>query len=554
MNKKIILLILILLISTVSACNGKSERNNASNTIPSETNYYDIIVDNDDNVFELTSIDFFFANVAVLNGYDYSSDRESWENIIREKFSIELEVHSLYTEHIQDLIPDFGVEYTEEQYEYFKELIKDGQITGLFRFANADILPRLIEDNLIIPMSPYLENNSNWNSLPSIWKDVYSYNGLTWGVPTFSYTNCYSRYYRGDWLQELEINVPNTIENFYDVLKAFTYDDPDRDGLNNTRGADRDFGIGGLEDIFTAYDARPNPEGYFLPTLNPNSGVWEDSFIKPEFKEAMGFLIACEQEGVIAKSEFHLDGVDLNDFERGIAGSFGSNNPRYEFADSSIKEFISGNTLPSIVYTPGLIHTIDDNLCGVYTNFNSPYVLLASSKHSYSTLNLFIDVFISNREGYLLGHYGPDEWFAQNGDIVVRKTYEYDNKHFLYSSPRILDKNPIYSEISIPEHQYNKETNEYTLYNSNNRLASLAENDLCYNIPYEVLSPDYGIDTAQVTYLKDLSSNLVSWVLDGNIDLDSAIEQYKNKAKSIGMQDFLDEQNERLGKVSNQHY
>ena len=191
MNKKIIILILILLISTLSACNGKSERNSASNTIPSENNYYDIIVDNDDNVFELTSIDFFFANAAVINGYDYSSDRESWKNIIKEKFNIELEVHSLYTEHIQDLIPDFGVEYTEEQYEYFKELIKDGQISGLFRFANADILPRLIEDNLIIPMSPYLENNSNWNSLPSIWKDVYSYNGLTWGVPTFSYTYCY---------------------------------------------------------------------------------------------------------------------------------------------------------------------------------------------------------------------------------------------------------------------------------------------------------------------------------------------------------------------------
>lgn len=550
MRKLNLLFILILSISLLTSCNRNiSISKNEPSSIPSDNNHQ-IIIDKDDNVFEFVGTGIFFSDTAEQNGYVYEDDRETWKDTIEEKFKIELEIDSIYDEYIEELLPGSYYHYTNSQYEYLKELIETNQISGLFRLLNPELLPLLIEDNLIMPISPYLENNNNWGSIPAMMKEVYSYDGVTWGIPTSSSTSCFSRYYREDWLNKLNMDVPYTINDFYDVLKAFTYDDPDGDGLNNTRGADRFYYPIGLQDIFTAYDARPNPEGEFLPTLNPNSGVWEDSVIKPEYKEAMTFIIACEQEGVLAISEFTDNKID---FQRGISGSFGSNKS-YESAALSIAKYIPSDSEPSIVYTPGLVHNIDKNLCGVYTKYYSPYVLLSSSKHPYSSLNILVDVFMADKQGYLLGAYGPEDYFVQNGDVIVYKTYTYNDKNHPFAFPGIMNSSPFYSIIPVPDFNYNKETDEYTAHNRYDRFAALKENDLCYEIPLKAISPDYGIDDAQMRLLSNMSRNMISWVLDSGQDLDYVITQYRNQAKIIGMQEFLDEQNEKLGKPSTQQY
>lgn len=41
---------------------------------------------------------------------------------------------------------------------------------------------------------------------------------------------------RGDWLEELGLDVPHTIEEFEEVLDAFTYGDPDGNGIDDTYG------------------------------------------------------------------------------------------------------------------------------------------------------------------------------------------------------------------------------------------------------------------------------------------------------------------------------
>lgn len=57
---------------------------------------------------------------------------------------------------------------------------------------------------------------------------------------------------RQDWLDKLNLSVPETVDEFYEVMKAFTEQDPDGDGTNDTIG----FGMGpnNLRDgIFQAY-------------------------------------------------------------------------------------------------------------------------------------------------------------------------------------------------------------------------------------------------------------------------------------------------------------
>ena len=41
---------------------------------------------------------------------------------------------------------------------------------------------------------------------------------------------------RGDWLNNLNLKMPDTFDELYEVLKAFTFNDPDKNGKNDTYG------------------------------------------------------------------------------------------------------------------------------------------------------------------------------------------------------------------------------------------------------------------------------------------------------------------------------
>lgn len=43
-------------------------------------------------------------------------------------------------------------------------------------------------------------------------------------------------FYRADWAKKLNIAPPQTVDDFYNMLKAFAFDDPDGDGKNDTYG------------------------------------------------------------------------------------------------------------------------------------------------------------------------------------------------------------------------------------------------------------------------------------------------------------------------------
>ena len=43
-------------------------------------------------------------------------------------------------------------------------------------------------------------------------------------------------YYRADWAEKLSIATPTTIDEYYNMLKAFTEQDPDGNGQNDTYG------------------------------------------------------------------------------------------------------------------------------------------------------------------------------------------------------------------------------------------------------------------------------------------------------------------------------
>jgi putative aldouronate transport system substrate-binding protein len=97
--------------------------------------------------------------------------------------------------------------------------------------------------------------------------------------------------YRTDWLENLGLAVPKTLDDLYNVLYAFTYRDPDKNGRNDTFGMNWCTYNGPFYTLAVAHGA-PNRFGIKSNKLAP----W---FEWDEFYEAMVYSKRLYDEGLI---------------------------------------------------------------------------------------------------------------------------------------------------------------------------------------------------------------------------------------------------------------
>lgn len=118
---------------------------------------------------------------------------------------------------------------------------------------------------------------------------------------------------RKDWLDKLGLNVPQTINDWYTVLKAFKDKDPNANGTADEVGFD---GVG-LSMFELAYGIRPT--NY----RDPKTDKVVNGLINPIFKEYLTTMNRWYSEGIVGKNTITNDGKAtdteiLND----ICGSF----------------------------------------------------------------------------------------------------------------------------------------------------------------------------------------------------------------------------------------
>lgn len=128
---------------------------------------------------------------------------------------------------------------------------------------------------------------------------------------------------RQDWLDRLQLKAPETIEQFEQVLDAFTNQDPDGNGVKNTYGftfSSKNGVSNWMSDasfLFGAY------AGKFIP------GIWKKAedhtlrygSVQPEIKTALGKLREWYSKGYLTPDSAALDEIKATEsFIRGEAG------------------------------------------------------------------------------------------------------------------------------------------------------------------------------------------------------------------------------------------
>lgn len=117
-----------------------------------------------------------------------------------------------------------------------------------------------------------------------------------YGFPISSGNGCVT-YIRKDWLDKLELDIPEDYESYIEVLKAFTHEDPDGNGRDDTYGV-------------TAVGLLTNSEPYiqYLPEFwqdaypgiyQNEEGIYVDGFTQPSMVKALERLKEAYNEGLI---------------------------------------------------------------------------------------------------------------------------------------------------------------------------------------------------------------------------------------------------------------
>jgi putative aldouronate transport system substrate-binding protein len=156
--------------------------------------------------------------------------------------------------------------------------------------------------------------------------------GRIYGIPWIAsaYDAVKVLWFRQDWLDNLNLPVPRTIDDFIRTAEAFTKNDPDRNGRNDTYALAIDGSTLGtwrfdLEGIFEMFGAYPQPERFAnnLGLVDDGTGTLRWGGETARMKDALALLQNFYRNGYIAQDFATHDASRAEaDFVTGKAGMF----------------------------------------------------------------------------------------------------------------------------------------------------------------------------------------------------------------------------------------
>lgn len=145
-------------------------------------------------------------------------------------------------------------------------------------------------------------------------------NGRLYGLPMManSYDAVPMMWIRADWLENLGLEIPKTVEEFKQVAHAFTYDDPDQNGVNDTYGLAIN-GVdvltnapGDISAIFAAFNAYPGTDGLAFVQDEDGKVTWGGTNAEG-MKATLQLLQDMYADGSISKTFITMNGNSINE-------------------------------------------------------------------------------------------------------------------------------------------------------------------------------------------------------------------------------------------------
>ena len=249
-------------------------------------------------------------------------------------------------------------------------------------------------------------------------------NGSLYGFSAARGNGCLT-YLRQDWLDNLGLQAPTTYDEYIEVLRAFTEDDPDGNGIDDTYGVTA-AGIIGPETPYVNY----------LPEF------WQDAY--PDFyqKEDGTWVDGFQEEAMIGALTRLKDAYSKGYIDMEVASN----------TTSACRDKYYAGAVGAFTYWAGKWHmTIEENVkvnfpeatiaaiepiaeLGQYMERQPPiWAITSSSKNPQGVFDVLIESMVDGGDGQMLWTYGAEgtHWENQGGTFVQLPDPEVPTNTFL---------------------------------------------------------------------------------------------------------------------------
>ncbi|MBB6481220.1 extracellular solute-binding protein [Spirochaeta isovalerica] len=387
-----------------------------------------------------------------------------------------------------------------------------------------EILPEylslLVSREIALPLDKYIENSIHVSHFDDEFLDnLRSHDGHIYGFPARDGGGCVT-YIRKDWLDNLGLEIPRTWEQFHNVLRAFTYDDPDENGLDDTRGY-TDVNSGAEDWYNRAIMLDGRVEIYW------KNGAWVDGFTEPAATAALERLKTIYQEGLVDPNIVtNTTFTARNRFINGDVGVFTywGNHWARNLLERTGK--VSGPEVELVAIPP-----LDD---GYYIKRVAPLLVITSdTEEPGKVFSSFIDRQYDKGEIQTLFTYGVKgyHWDFVDGEprFLINQNDPYKvlfTKSFVPPTEIINDwDQPMrIDEVIVPVQE--------TL-NSNSRQEKIKFGKANYDRYYLEIE-------------RSLKPDIISRIINGGISIEEGLSEYRRKAAELSLDKILDELNGKI--------
>ena len=463
---------------------------------------------------------------------DLDAGQEEWEQAWEDAVGIEIEIkqqdHSSYTDAIGRLFasgdyPDVILLNASQYAEYAK--------TGLLwdmteAYDNADFNSRIA--------TPEVNLNQRID-------------GKQYGIATGLGGGCIT-YVKKAWLDAVGMNAEDItdFDSYYAMLKAFTEQDPDGNGLNDTYGVAA-AGFLGSEAPYTNY----LPEFYqdaYPGFIQDDNGVWYDGFDTDSMKAALVRLQTAYADGVIDPETLTASTKIVREkwWSTDQAGSFGAFTYWAGYWNDNLVTNMANNGIDS-----ELVRLTPIAELGGYINRESPvYCIIddgdGNNDREQAIFDAFFETMFDGDVVETLWVYGVEgihwstaaETFSVGkDDNVTEYTYEEGEFHLL---PNPKDPTALWKKNAIdPSTVIVKLTNGFE------SATDLTNECNAFFAKYSVNAPASASCDGITEYggtLSDLRNTVISEVVVKGNDIDEWMTYYEEQSMSM-VEEILSELN-----------
>lgn len=294
-------------------------------------------------------------------------------------------------------------------------------LPDLFMASTKAHLQKLADSGMLLDLTAYLEQMPDYTALAG--EDVLKkgvVGGKQYALPKAGQGRNHTYWIRKDWLDNLGLPVPATVDELLTTAIAFTRDDPDQNGKKDT------FGLTGtnlqtFEMIFGAYGLTSGT-GTTQFYLRDNKIV--NPFYEPEMKDALSKIKTFLSEGVVDPEVVNNKGTMAKD--KAFQGKVGIINIDWAqmIKDEHVDVWKTANPDAEWIQL-GAIEGPNGSKFANPINIGAASGLWAVPKRlekEPDKLNKVLELFnyVSTKEGNLAVQFGlPDVHFTMDGETPV---------------------------------------------------------------------------------------------------------------------------------------